>query len=193
MQSKDWQTISSYLKNTFWWMDILKLISIIDLSFQFFTLVLWPNKLVFSMNVAQELFMMINIHILRNFESKVSFVSIQHNNIHNLIIKMNKAANGMSPEIMNDISKLRENTYFHLRHLSKIFVDAFQSVFNDRESASYLGSKTWEQKFLHLPKFKISTLLMVLKNWRSFHIQSRIRLAPSLIFIYFILIHFIYI
>ena len=41
-----------------------------------------------------------------NFEEllvKDNSVSIHHNNIHTLAIEMHKVANGMSPEIMNDI------------------------------------------------------------------------------------------
>ena len=32
---------------------------------------------------------------------------------------MHKVANGMSPEIMNDIFKLRENTHYNMRHTSQ--------------------------------------------------------------------------
>ena len=46
-----------------------------------------------------------------NFEEllvKDNSVSLHHNNIHTLAIEMYKVANGMFPEIMNDIFKLRE-------------------------------------------------------------------------------------
>ena len=49
-----------------------------------------------------------------NFEVlliKDNSVSIHHNNIHTLAIEMYKVANGMSPEVMNDIFKLRENKH----------------------------------------------------------------------------------
>ena len=36
---------------------------------------------------------------------------MHHNNIHTLAIEMYKVANGMSPEVMNDIFKLRENKH----------------------------------------------------------------------------------
>ena len=54
---------------------------------------------------------------------------------------MYKVANGMSPEIMNDIFKLRENTHYSLRHISQFLVDPIHSVFNGSESVSHLGSK----------------------------------------------------
>ena len=83
-----------------------------------------------------------------NFEEllvKDNSVSIHHNNIHTLAIEMYKVANGMSPEIMNEIFNLRENTHYNLRHTSQFLVDPIHSVFNGSESASYLGSKIWEQ------------------------------------------------
>ena len=67
-----------------------------------------------------------------NFEEllvKDNSVSIHHHNIHTLGIEMYKVANGMSPEIMNDIFKLRENTHYNLRHTSQFLVDPIHSVF----------------------------------------------------------------
>ena len=83
-----------------------------------------------------------------NFEEllvKDSSVSMHHNNIHTLTIEMYKAANGISPKIMNDIFKLRENTHHNLRHTSQFLVDPIYSVFNGSESALYLRTKIWEQ------------------------------------------------
>ena len=53
-------------------------------------------------------------HKHSNFEEllvKENSVSIHHNNIHTLTIEMYKVANGMSPDIKNDIFKLRENKH----------------------------------------------------------------------------------
>ena len=83
-----------------------------------------------------------------NFEEllvKDNSVSIHHNNIHTLAIEIYKVANGICPEIMNDIFKLRENTHYNLRHTSQFLVDPIHSVFNGSESASYLGPKIWEE------------------------------------------------
>ena len=83
-----------------------------------------------------------------NFEEllvKDNSVSIHHNNIHTLAIEMYKVVNGMSPEIMNDIFKLRENTHYNLRHTSQFLVDPILSMFNGSESASNLRPKIWEQ------------------------------------------------
>ena len=82
-----------------------------------------------------------------NFEEllvKDNSNSIQRNNIYTLAIEMPKVADGMSPEILNNISKLRDNTY-HLRHTSQFLADPIHSVFNGSESALYLGPKTCEQ------------------------------------------------
>ena len=68
---------------------------------------------------------------------------IHHNNIHILAIEMYKVDNGMSPEIMNGIFKLRENTQYNLRHTSKFLVDPIRSVFNGSESESYLERNTF--------------------------------------------------
>ena len=54
---------------------------------------------------------------------KDNSVSIHPNNIHTLAIEMYKVANGMSPNIMNDIFKLRENTHYNLSHASQFVVD----------------------------------------------------------------------
>ena len=83
-----------------------------------------------------------------NFEDllvKDNSGSLYLNNIHTLAIKMYKVANGMSPEIMNDIFKLRENTHYNLRHTPQFLVDPIRSVFNGGESTSYLGPQNWEQ------------------------------------------------
>ena len=83
-----------------------------------------------------------------NFEEllvKDNSVFMHHNNIHTLAIEMYKAANGISPKIMNDIFKLRENTHHNLRHTSQFLVDPIYSVFNGSESALYLRPKIWEQ------------------------------------------------
>ena len=81
-----------------------------------------------------------------NFEEllvKDNSVSIHYNNIHTQAIEIYKVANGICPEIMNDIFKLRENTHYNLRGTSQFLVDPIHSVFNGSESASYLGPKIW--------------------------------------------------
>ena len=83
-----------------------------------------------------------------NFEEllvKNNSVSIYHDNIHTLAIEIYKVANGICPEIINDIFNLRENKHYNLRHTSQFLVDPIHNVFNGTESGSYLGPKIWEE------------------------------------------------
>ena len=73
--------------------------------------------------------------------AKNNSVSVHHYNIHAVAIEMYKAANVISPEIMNKVFKLREETHYHQRYTTQFLVDPIHSVFNGSESALYLGSK----------------------------------------------------
>ena len=57
---------------------------------------------------------------------------------------MYKVANGMAPEIMNEIFQLREKSHYNLRYTSEFIIPPIHSVYHGRESASYLGTKLWE-------------------------------------------------
>ena len=76
---------------------------------------------------------------------KDNSVSIRYRNIQAQAIKMYKVANGMSPEIMNEIFQLIENSHYNLRYTSEIIIPPIYSVYRDNESVSYLGPKIWEQ------------------------------------------------
>ena len=52
---------------------------------------------------------------------KENSVSIHYGNIQTLAIEMYKVANGMSPEIMNEIFQLREKSHYNLRYTSEFF------------------------------------------------------------------------
>ena len=45
------------------------------------------------------------------------------NNIHALAIEMYKVANDMSPDIMNEVFKLRNAPHYNLRHTSHFSTD----------------------------------------------------------------------
>ena len=77
--------------------------------------------------------------------NKDNSVSIHHNNVHALAIEMYKITNSMSPEIMNEVFKLKGHPHYNLRHTSQFSVDSIHSVYNGTESACYLGPKIWEQ------------------------------------------------
>ena len=75
---------------------------------------------------------------------KDNSVSIHHRNIQALAIEKYKVANGMAPEIMNEIFQLREKSHYNLRYTSEFIIPPIHSVYHGRESASYLGPKLWE-------------------------------------------------
>ena len=85
---------------------------------------------------------------------------------------MYKVANDMSPDIMNEVFKLRNTPHYNLRHTSHFSTDPIHSVYNGTESTSYLGPKIWEQ----IPA-EIRILLMFLRkelkngNLLSVHVQ----------------------
>ena len=61
---------------------------------------------------------------------KDNSVSIHHNNIYALAMEMYKVVNGVSPEIKNDVFKLKDHqTHYHLRHTAQFTVDPVHSMF----------------------------------------------------------------
>ena len=55
-----------------------------------------------------------------------------------------EVANGMAPEIMNEIFQLREKSRYNLRYTTEFVIPPIHSVYHGRESASYLGPKLRE-------------------------------------------------
>ena len=58
---------------------------------------------------------------------------------------MYNVADGMSPEIMNEVFKQRSNSHYNLRGPSQFCVNLIHTVYNGTELALYLGPKIWEQ------------------------------------------------
>ena len=58
---------------------------------------------------------------------------------------MYKIADDMSPKIMSEVFKLRDTPCYNLWQTSQFSTDPIHSVYNETESASYLGPKIWEQ------------------------------------------------
>ena len=56
-------------------------------------------------------------------------VSIHFRNIQALAIEMYKVANGMSPEIMNEIFQLREKYHYNIRYTSEFLIPPIHSVY----------------------------------------------------------------
>ena len=80
---------------------------------------------------------------------------------------MYKVANGMSPEITNGIFQLREKSRYNLRHATEFIIPPIHSVYNGRESVSYLPPKIWE---LIIPIIRqtdtLSGFKKAIKKWK---------------------------
>ena len=111
-----------------------------------------------------------------NFEEllvKDNSVSIHHNNIY-IAIEIYKVANGICPEIMNDIFKLRENTHYNLKGTSQFLSDPIHSVLNVSESASYLGARIWEEIPTDIKKDSLIGFKKEIKKWKPLNCPCRI-------------------
>ena len=124
-----------------------------------------------------------------NFEEllvKVNSVSKHHNNIHKLAIAIHKVANGICPEIMKDIFKLRENTHYNPRGTSQFLVNPIHSVFNGSGSASYLEPKISEEIPTDIKnKDSLIRFKKEIKKWKPLNCPHRIckTFMPNLGFI----------
>ena len=58
---------------------------------------------------------------------------------------MYKVANDVSPDIMNEVFKLRNTPHYNIWHTWHFSIDPVHRVYNGTESACYLGPKIWEQ------------------------------------------------
>ena len=76
--------------------------------------------------------------------NKDSSVSIHIRNIQRLAIEMFKFYNGLSPPLMNNIFKLREENPYNLRHVSEFSRPMINSVYHGTESTSFLEPKIWD-------------------------------------------------
>ena len=54
---------------------------------------------------------------------------------------MYKLTNGLSPEIMNEVSQLRGESHYNLFYTSQFRSPPIRSVYNGREYASHIGPK----------------------------------------------------
>ena len=50
----------------------------------------------------------------------------------------------MSPEIMNEIFQLREESHYNLRYTSKFIIPSIHSVYHGNEYVACFGPKIWE-------------------------------------------------
>ena len=126
---------------------------------------------------------------ISNFEellNKDNSVSIHHTNIHALAIELYKVANDMSPEIMNEVFKLRNTPHYNLRHTSLFSTEPIHSTFTRSESASYLGPKIWEQIPAEIKnKDSLDGFKNKIKKWKPSECPCRIckTFVPTLGFV----------
>ena len=101
-------------------------------------------------------------------------VSIHHRNIHTLAIEMYKVTNGLLPEIMNEIFQIREKSRYNLRDTSQFTIPPIHSVYNGRESVSFMSPKIWK---LIPPAFKqiesLSGFKKAIKEWKPSNCPCR--------------------
>ena len=71
-------------------------------------------------------------------------VSIHHQNIQNLGIEMFKVLNGESPQVVNEIFRVRDETSYELRRRSCFHIPSVNTVFSGTESIRFLGTKISE-------------------------------------------------
>ena len=57
---------------------------------------------------------------------------------------MYKVTNGLSSEIMNEVSQLRGESHYNLFYTSQFTSPPIRSVYNGRECASHIGPKIRE-------------------------------------------------
>lgn len=55
---------------------------------------------------------------------------------------MYTVTNGISPEKMNELFQLIDESYYNLRYASPFTIPAIPSIYNGRESVSYIGLST---------------------------------------------------
>ena len=73
--------------------------------------------------------MLFKLFKLSDFEEELlhkdNYLSAHHDGIHTLVTEMYKVAIGLSPEIMNEVYKQRNNSHCNLRHASQFSLIQF--------------------------------------------------------------------
>ena len=73
--------------------------------------------------------------------SKDDSTSMHHKNLQKFIIEIYKAVNGLCPEIMNEVFPFQTQNHHNLRNNSTFRIPSFNTIFQEKESVSYLGPK----------------------------------------------------
>ena len=75
----------------------------------------------------------LKLSLSKQLLTKDNSVSVNHSNIHTIAIEIYKVANDMSPDIMNEVFRLRNTPHYNLRHTSHFSSDPIHSVYNGNE------------------------------------------------------------
>ena len=70
-------------------------------------------------------------------------VSIHHQNLRKLAIEMFQVSRGLSPEIVNELFKFREQIPYELIRRPQFQIPWVHSVFTGTESLTFLGPMIW--------------------------------------------------
>ena len=88
---------------------------------------------------------------------------------------MYKVTDRLSPEIMNEIFQIREESRYNLRYTSQFTIPPIHSVYNGRESVSFMDPKIWK---LIPPAFKqiksLSGFKKAIKEWKPSNCPCRL-------------------
>ena len=88
---------------------------------------------------------------------------------------MYKVADGMSPEIMNEVFQLRKKSHYNLRYTSEFIIPLIHSVCHGSDFVSYLEPKIWE--LIPTVIRKIDTFFgfkKAIKKWKPINCPCRI-------------------
>ena len=59
---------------------------------------------------------------------------MHYTNLQALVVEMYKVANGMAPEMMNEIFQLRKKSHYNLRYAPEFIIPPIHSVYHGKES-----------------------------------------------------------
>ena len=91
---------------------------------------------------------------------------IHYRNLQLLAIEMFKVSKGIGPSIISKIFHVRPILNYNLRHSQKFKTPHVNTVYNEEESISFLGSKIWEMVPQNIKEIgSLSEFKAAIKNW----------------------------
>ena len=94
-------------------------------------------------------------------------VSMRTPNLQTLAIEMFKVSKNFVPKIFSDIFSFRHETPYNLRQQSDFRIRQVKTVYNGKETVSYLGPKIWDLVLSELKeKQSIAAFKNEIKKWK---------------------------